>query len=79
MGWRFWLSHQRETNPFCLPDKPLSPPLQSSVPCDSVITKEEFNITSPSFPGLYPDDVECHYQVLQSNWNICGLLLTPLI
>ncbi|KAL7643579.1 UNVERIFIED_CONTAM: hypothetical protein RMT77_005562 [Armadillidium vulgare] len=63
--------------PFCLPDKPLSPPLQSSVPCDSVITKEEFNITSPSFPGLYPDDVECHYQVLQSNWNICGLLLTP--
>ncbi|KAB7495993.1 Tolloid-like protein 1 [Armadillidium nasatum] len=63
--------------PFCLPDKPLSPPLQSSVPCDRLITEEEFNITSPSFPGLYPDDAECHYEVLQSNWNICGLLLTP--
>uniref|UniRef100_T1KQ91 CUB domain-containing protein n=1 Tax=Tetranychus urticae TaxID=32264 RepID=T1KQ91_TETUR len=45
------------------------------VPCDLVVFDARFEISTPGYPYIYPNNADCLFSIRRANYNICKLRL----
>lgn len=50
-------------------------PSNRRVPCDLVVFDTRFEVSTPGYPYVYPNNADCLFSIRRANYNICKLRL----
>ena len=62
-------------NDFNFPENPIS---FASPSCSIILRAMTATMTSPDYPGFYPNNFSCTYRIMKMNASICQLLIKVL-